>query len=78
MLLSSLAKKRRDDMAKVSIDGLEYDTDKLPEALVVKIKLLRAADREIEHLNLQLSLAQISRNALAIQVKNDIANLDRK
>ncbi len=65
-------------MAKVSIDGLEYDTDKLPEALVVKIKLLRAADREIEHLNLQLSLAQISRNALAIQVKNDIANLDRK
>lgn len=52
-------------MSKITIDGQEYDTEQLPDQAKEQIALLRATDREIQRLNLQLTLARTARNSFA-------------
>jgi hypothetical protein len=52
-------------MAKIKINGQDYDTDHLSEDIKSQLTSIRMADVEIKRLNVQLLLAQTARNAFA-------------
>lgn len=56
-------------MPTIKIDGKDYDTEKLSAEAKAQLVSLRAADQEIQRLNVQLAIAQTARNAYANALK---------
>lgn len=52
-------------MSKITIDGKEYELDKLSEETRNQIVSLQACDRKIESLQQDLAMIQTARNAYA-------------
>lgn len=50
---------------KITIDGKEYDSEKLSDAAKAQLISLQATDAEIQRLNIQLAIAGTARNAYA-------------
>ena len=48
---------------KVNVNGTEYTMADLSDEAKTQVQNLRGADAEIQHLNMQLALAQTARNA---------------
>jgi hypothetical protein len=52
-------------MTTVRIDDKDYDLDQLSESAKTQLIMLQATDKEIEHLNFKLAIAQTARLAYA-------------
>lgn len=49
----------------ITIDGKEYDPEKLPADAKAQLGALAATDQEINRLKMQMAIAQTARNAYA-------------
>lgn len=49
----------------ITIDGKEYDPEKLSSEAKIQLGALSATDQEINRLKMQLAIAQTARNAYA-------------
>lgn len=56
-------------MAKVSIDGIDYDTESLSEKAREKLMMAQFCDRKIVDLKAELIIAQVARNTVVEQLK---------
>jgi len=56
-------------MAKVTIDGKEYDTDALSEQVRNNLLNVRQCDREVADLERKLAITRTARNAYAQALK---------
>jgi hypothetical protein len=65
-------------MANVSIDGKDYDLEKLSESAKAQLTSMRLADAEIQRLNIQLAITQTARNAYALAVRKELDEIDSK
>lgn len=52
-------------MAKVTIDGKEYEIESMSEEAKAQLASLQLTDRKIAELNTDLAIAQTARNAYA-------------
>ena len=52
-------------MATITIDGREYDADKLSDQAKAQISSLRFVDAELERLHAQVAVLQTARSAYA-------------
>jgi hypothetical protein len=50
-------------MAKITIDGKEYELDEFSDEAKAQLASIRATDMEIEHLKMLLAIAQTARAA---------------
>ncbi|MFG6511029.1 MULTISPECIES: DUF6447 family protein [unclassified Sulfitobacter] len=50
-------------MAKLNIDGREYDTDNLPEDVKAQVTNVQIVDRKIGQLKQDLAILETARNA---------------
>lgn len=57
---------------KVTIDGTEYELDKLSEQARNQVVNLRVTDQEITRLNQRLAIAQTARTAYANALKQEL------
>ncbi|KAJ01637.1 hypothetical protein JQT66_19270 [Sulfitobacter mediterraneus] len=55
-------------MAKVTIDGKEYDTDKLPEETRRQLQNVAYCDRKLEDMKNEMALFQTARNSYALSL----------
>lgn len=65
-------------MPKVTIDGKEYDTDKLPKEVTDSIMSLRITDGNILKLKQELAIAQTARNFYALTLKEQLEKNNKK
>ncbi|MFC6640155.1 hypothetical protein GV827_20645 [Sulfitobacter sp. JBTF-M27] len=56
-------------MAKVTIDGKEYDTDTLPDEAKANIQNVQFCEQKIAELRREMAIAQTARNAYAQALK---------
>jgi hypothetical protein len=56
----------------LTIDNKEYALDTLTDVVKKDVLKLRAIDREISRLNVQLAIAQTARTAVAGNIKNNL------
>lgn len=59
-------------MAKITIDGKEYEEDSLTLEAKEQMHMIRLADQEIGHLNVQLAMAQTARIAYAKALQKEL------
>jgi len=57
----------------LKIDGVEYTADSLSKNAKSLIRTLRVADRELAHLEAQLTLFRIARQTIANNLKAELA-----
>ncbi len=56
-------------MAKVTIDGKDYDTDTMSREAKDHLASLQVTDAEIQRLSIQMAIAQTARNTYAKVLK---------
>jgi len=56
-------------MAKVTIDGTEYDTDTMSDEAKAQLQNVAGCDRKIESLRNEAAMIQTARNAYAAALK---------
>ncbi len=56
-------------MAQITIDGKEYDSEKLSDEVKARINSVRATDNKIAELNRELAIAQTARNSYFVALK---------
>ena len=61
-------------MATITIDGTEYDSEKLSEDTMNQFNSMRLTDMRIQQLNVELGIAQTARNAYATALKAALNN----
>lgn len=61
----------------VTIDGQQYDLDKLSEQARAQVINLRVTDQEIQRLNHQLSIAKTARVAYANALKGELESAEQ-
>ena len=61
-------------MAKITIDGKEYDSDNLTEETINQFTSVRLTDIKLSELNRDLGIAKTARNAYAMALKAALAN----
>lgn len=59
-------------MAKISIDGKEYDTDTLSEDAKANIQNVQYCEQKMAELKRELAIAQTARNAYAQALKGSL------
>lgn len=59
-------------MAKITIDGKEYDTDKLSEEVRNNLMNVQYCDQQLAELKRRMAMAQTARNAYAQALKGDL------
>ena len=59
-------------MAKITIDGKEYDTDSLSDEAKQQLQMLQFSEQEIARLQVQLALAQTARIAYGNALKSEL------
>ena len=57
----------------ITVDGTEYETDKLSDAAKQQLGNLRAVEIEIGRLNIQLAIAQTARAAYGAALRQALA-----
>ena len=55
-------------MAKINIDGKEYDIDSLPQEVKGQLSALQQCDQKIKSWNMNIALAQTARGAYAAEL----------
>lgn len=65
-------------MAKVTIDGKEYDTDNLPEDVNRQVQNVAYCDRRLEELKSEVAILQTARNAYARSLSEGLASHEEK
>lgn len=60
---------------KITIDGVEYAADQLPEAARAQVVNLRATDQEILRLEQQLAIFRTARAAYAQALKSQLEDV---
>ena len=63
-------------MAKITIDGKEYDTEKLPQEAIDLINSIAFVDGEIAKLQNELKVLQAARSFYSIQLKPILDKLE--
>ena len=63
-------------MAKVTIDGKEYDLEKLSENAKGNIASIRLADQKLAQLQSEIAMIQTARNAYAQSLAAELAKLE--
>jgi len=61
-------------MAKITIDGKEYDSDNLSEETINQFNSVRLTDIKLSELKRDLGIAQTARNAYAMALKAALEN----
>lgn len=61
-------------MAKINIDGKEYDTDTLSDAAKQQLGAMQVVDNEIRRLQIQMGIAQTARGVHAQLLKAAMAD----
>ena len=61
-------------MATITIDGKEYDSEKLSTEAKSQLTSLQVTDAEIQRLQIQLAIAQTARNAYATALKSALSD----
>ncbi|MFP7675696.1 hypothetical protein ACG74X_20370 [Marivita sp. S0852] len=56
-------------MAKITIDGKEYDSETLPEDAKTNMLNVQYCDQKVQELKRELAIAQTARNAYAQALK---------
>lgn len=59
-------------MAQITIDGKQYDTDKLSENAKAQVGSLQFVDQEIARAQAHLAVLQTARNAYAQALKQEL------
>jgi len=57
-------------MAKITIDGKDYELDDLPEGVLPQIQSIRFVDSEVTRCNAKIAALRTARNAYAMAVKS--------
>lgn len=65
-------------MAKLTIDGKEYNVEALPPDAVKLINVIKQADSEIERLQIQISLISVARTVYIQKLKELLEKLPQK
>lgn len=63
-------------MAKVTIDGKEYETDDMTEDARRQLQNVAICDRKLEELRNETAIIQTARNAYARQLSNALSSDD--
>ena len=63
-------------MAKIKIDGKEYELENLPKEAVELINSIAFVDGEIQKLTNQIKVYQLARNIYSNKLKEILNNLD--
>lgn len=61
-------------MAKIQIDGADFDTDTMSEDARQQLTNLQMTDIEIQRLQVQLAIANTARNAYAKALRSVLGN----
>jgi len=61
-------------MPTITIDGKEYDPEKLSTEAKSQLTSLQLTDAEIQRLQIQLAIAQTARNAYATALKSALSD----
>lgn len=59
-------------MAKITIDGKDYDTEALSEEARNALQNIQYCDKEVAELKRKMAMAQTARNAYAQALKTDL------
>ena len=62
---------------KITIDGSEYELDRLSDNAKSQLQGIQVAEAEIKHLNVQIALAQTARNAYVHALQADLPQIDK-
>jgi len=65
-------------MAKITIDGKEYDTEKLPKEAVDLINSIVFVDNEVARLQNEIKVLLTARAAYSQQLKNLLEKVEEK
>jgi len=65
-------------MANITIDGKEYDVEKLSDAAKAQLMSLQLTDKKIAELNTELAIVQTARNAYAVALKEALETKKKK
>ncbi len=65
-------------MAKITIDGKEYELENLPKEAIDLINSISFVDSEIQKLNNQIKIHQIARTFYTNRLKEILDNLNEK
>ena len=60
-------------MAKLNIDGVEYDTDAMTDAAKAHLKSIQFCENELRQLQAEASSLQTARNAYIVALKAELA-----
>ena len=63
-------------MAKITIDGKEYDTEKLPKEAIDLINSIAFVDGETQKLQNQIKVLQAARNFYSAQLKEILQKVE--
>ena len=63
-------------MSTITIDGKEYELEKLSDAAKAQLMSLQAADAKLNQLRTELNLIQTARNAYAQALAAELKKLD--
>ena len=64
-------------MAKVTIDGKEYETESMPEEALANLGSLQYVDKQIQELSMRAAAYQTARNGYANALKSLLENGDK-
>ena len=59
-------------MAKVTIDGREFETDDLSDVAKQQLQNVAMSDRKLENLRNEMAMVQTARNAYAQNLANEL------
>ena len=63
-------------MAKLNIDGREYDTEKLSEDAKAQLTNVQVVDRKVSQLQQELAIMKTARNAYIRSLQEELAKLE--
>lgn len=65
-------------MATITIDGTEYDTDKLPDEVKSQLGALQEIDRQMKTLSNQMAIQNMARAGFAAALKASLEKLTQE
>jgi LPS O-antigen subunit length determinant protein (WzzB/FepE family) len=64
--------KRMTDMAKITIDGKEYDSKTLSEDAQTNLQNIQFCEQKMAELKREIAIAQTARNAYTVALKSQL------
>ena len=63
-------------MPVITIDGTEYDTDKLSDKAKPLLASVQACDNKIQQLQMELAMIQTARTAYGTELQGELSNTE--